>query len=361
VDEEEEEESSDASDDVQDYFTSAAPRSRSPRRRKRTPPSGSLSTSRTPTPKDRREQDIYSDYRLRLKKADSITHAISALYNTSGAVGLWRGTNATFLYSILLRTTDSFIRSLLLAIAGLPDISGPDPSGLGPSLSVTGAGFSGLDVFASPNPMGSLVIAAAASGITGLLLAPLDLIRTRLIVTPISHAPRGLLQNFRHLPSLLVPSALWLPTTLYHTLPQLFSGASPLLMRRQLNLTPELTPNLWSIAAFATSLTDLFLRLPLETLVRRAQVSSLLRTEPEMPTIVDTAPYAGVWGTVYSILYTEGERTVVGGNAKSLGKVKRAQGAWGLVRGWRVGFWGLVGVWAGGALGPGESKARGEF
>ncbi|KAK3712129.1 hypothetical protein LTR37_009220 [Vermiconidia calcicola] len=350
------------SDEMPDYFTSAAPRSRSPRKRRRSPSSRltSLSPSPTPTARDRREHDPDEHYKLRLKKPESITHAISTLYNTSGAVGLWRATNCTFLYSILMRTTDSFVRSLLLAIAGLPDIIGPDPAGLGAALSVTGsAGFSGLDLTESPNPIGSLIVVGLASCLTGLLLAPLDLVRTRLIVTPTSHAPRGLVHNLRHLPSFLVPSTLWLPTALYHTIPQIFSAACPLLLRRQLKITPDLTPSLWSVATFATSITDLFIRLPLETIVRRAQVSSLKRSEPELPTIVDAAPYSGVWATVYSILYVEGETSSK--DSKGMIRTRRGQGPAGLVRGWRVGFWGLVGVWGGGAIGPGEGKGKGEF
>ena len=351
---------SDQSEDMPDYFSSSAPRSRSPRKRRRSSPSAELSPSPTPTPKDRREHDPGEDYKLHLKKADSITHAIAALYNTSGAVGIWRATNATFLYSILLRTTDSFVRSLLLAIVGLPEILGPDPSGLGAGLSVTGtAGFSGLDLSSSPNPLGSLAIVGLASCITGLLLAPLDLVRTRLIMTPTSRPPRGLVHNLRSLPTLLAPSSLWLPTSLYHTIPQMFSAASPLFLRRQLRVTPELTPSLWSLASFTTSLTDLFLRLPLETVLRRSQVSALKATESELPTIVDTAPYTGVWATVYSILYLEGETRTR--DSKGMVRVRRGHGMTGLVRGWRVGFWGLVGVWGGGLVGPGESKGRGEF
>lgn len=351
---------SDQSDDIPDYFTSSAPRSRSPRKRRRTPPSASLSPSPTPTPKDRREHDPDSVYKLQLKSANSITSAISAIYNTSGAVGLWRATNCTFLYTILLRTTDTFLRSLLLAIVGLPEITGPDASGLGPGLTVPGAtGFSGLDVSESPNPLGSLVVIGLASCLTGLLLAPLDLVRTRLIITPTSHPPRGLVQNLRELPSLLAPSKVWVPTCLYHSIPQFFSAASPLVLRRQLRITPETTPSLWSLASFTASLSDLFIRLPLETLLRRAQVSSLKDANADLPTIVEAAEYRGVWGTVYSILYTEGE--TITKDARGMLRARKGQGASGLVRGWRVGFWGLVGVWGGGALGPGDGKARGEF
>lgn len=353
-------ESEQSDDDVPDYFSSTAPRSRSPRRRRRTPPSPELSSSPTPSPRDRREQNPEQEHRLHLKKPESITLAISALYNTSGAVGLWRASNCTFLYSAMLRTTDSFIRSLLLAIVGLPEILGPDNSGLAPALGVPGSlGFSGIDLYDSPNPIGSLIIVGLSSCLAGLLLSPLDLIRTRLIITPMTHAPRGLVQNLRQLPSMLAPSVLWLPTAVSHTIPQLFSAASPLLLRRHFQVSPLATPNLWSIASFATCLTDLFLRLPLETVVHRAQVQTLQRMEPDLPLIINPAPYLGIGGTVYSILYQEGEiRTK---DAKGMLRTRKGQGSAGLVRGWRVGFWGLVGVWGAGALGPGEGKGRGEF
>ncbi|KAK4544241.1 hypothetical protein LTR36_004451 [Oleoguttula mirabilis] len=354
------------SDDMPDYFSSAAPqssRSRSPRKRRRTPPSEELSPTPTPTPKNRRERDPQPEYHLNLKRPDSTTHVISAIYTTSGAVGLWRGTNCTFLYNVLLRTTDAFIRSLLLAMLGLPEIAGPGPSGLGSAFHVTGGmGLSGLDLSDSPNVVSSVVVVGLSSCLAGLLLSPLDVVRTRLVVTPTSHPPRGLVQNLRRLPSFLAPSSLWLPTALAHTLPQVFSAAMPLLLRRQLKMTPESTPGLWSLAAFATCLTDLFIRLPLETVERRAQIAALKDAEPLMPMVVGPAlPFRGVAGTVYSILYTEGE-TRTKDPRTGMVKIQKGQGVAGLVRGWRVGFWGLVGVWGAGALGSGEGKGgRGEF
>lgn len=359
TDETDEGDESDQSDDMPDYFTSTAPRSRSPRKRRRTPPSDDLSP--TPRPRNRKEQGAAEDFKVRMKKPESVMHAISALYSTSGAVGIWRASNTTFLYSILLRTTDSFIRSLLLALLGLPELPGPNQAGLAPGLTAAGgAGFSGLDLSDSPNAMGSLIVVGLASCLTGLLLAPLDIVRTRLIVTPVSEPPRGLLQNLRRLPSLVAPSSLWLPTALYHSIPNIFSAAAPLFIRRRLQVTPEMTPGLWSLAAFTTSLTELFIRLPLETVVRRAQLSTLTRAEPNIPLIVDPAPYAGVWATVYGIMYVEGETTTKATNGML--RTRRGQGASGLVRGWRIGFWGLVGVWGAGALGPGESKSgAGQF
>jgi fusion and transport protein UGO1 len=347
-------------DDVPNYFTSNAPRSRSPRKRRRTPPSASPSPDPTPTPSRNsrsRRDDPEAEYKLMLKRGDSVMHAISVLYETSGAVGLWRATNCTFLYSILLRTTDSFLRSLLLALFGLPDLAGPENGGMTPG--IASAGMSGLDLSDSPSPIASLVVVGLASCLSGLLLSPLDLVRTRLIVSPASHPPRGVLSNLKRLPSLILPSKLWLPTALYHSLPQLFSTSMPQILRRQFHLAPETAPTLWSVAAFSTSLSELFIRLPLETIVRRSQVNYLKESSNDLPLIVEPAPYLGIGGTVYSILYSEGETKTK--DAKGMIRIRKGQGSAGLVRGWRVGFWGLVGVWGAGSLGPANESRRGEF
>lgn len=350
-------------DDIPDYFSSTAPRSRSPRKRRRTPPS--LSPSPDPTPTQSRNSRSRRDnpdaeYKLMLKRGESVMHAISVLYDTSGAVGLWRATNCTFLYSILLRTTDSFLRSMLLAVFGLPDLGGPENGGLTTGItSSSGAGTTGLDLSDSPSPIASLVVIGLASCLSGLLLSPLDLVRTRLIVTPSSHAPRGVLSNLKRLPSLLMPSKLGLPTALYHSLPQMFSTSMPQILRRQFHIAPETSPTLWSFASFGTSLCELFIRLPLETLVRRCQVNYIREYARDAPLIIEPAPYLGIGGTVYSIMYSEGETKTK--DAKGMIRVRKGQGSAGLVRGWRVGFWGLVGVWGAGSLGPATESRRGEF
>jgi fusion and transport protein UGO1 len=204
-----------------------------------------------------------------------------------------------------------------------------------------------------------LVIVGLSSCLAGLVLAPLDLVRTRLLITPMSHAPRGLVQNLRRLPSLVVPNTLWLPTALYHAVPNLFSAMAPLFLRRQLRIAPDLTPAPWSMAAFATSLVELFIRLPLETLVRRAQVAELQKSQPLLPLIVDPAPYTGVASTVYNIMHNEGYTTTKAANG--MVRKRRGQGTAGLARGWQTGVWGLLGVWAAGAMGPGVGRRQGEF
>ena len=81
---------------------------------------------------------------------------------------MWKGANATFVYSVLLKAIDSWTRSLLAAIFNVPD------PGLLPRV-----GVAGLNVADSSQPLTSLGIAVAAAGIAGLFLSPLDIIRTR--------------------------------------------------------------------------------------------------------------------------------------------------------------------------------------
>ncbi|KAK5134796.1 hypothetical protein LTR08_006171 [Meristemomyces frigidus] len=343
---------SDASDtDIPAYFTAAAPRSRSPRKRRRSPPSSHR--SRTPTTRPLRPAPPaqHPEHHLRLKRPDSITHALGQLYATSGAVGLWRATNCTFLYSVLLRSTDTFLRSLLLAVLGLPDMPSPTPSGLAPALRLPGS--TSLDLSDSPNALASLLAVALASSAAALLLAPLALIRTRLVLTPTTHPPRSLIQNLRRLPTLLAPPLLYLPTLLAHALPPLLTTATPLLLlRRTLHLTPETHPTLYPLLLSTTTLADLFLRLPLETLERRAHIAALKEHEPLLPTITTTAEWKGVAGTVYSILYQEGETRTKDARTGAV-RVTRGQGAAGLVRGGWGGVWGLGGGFWGGGGGVG--------
>lgn len=107
-------------------------------------------------------------------------------------------------------------------------------------------------------------------------------------------------------------------------------------------------------------------------MLRRGQMSVLASPEflaqdtVSFDPVVDVGPYHGVLGTVYSIVWGEGERGNAGepsgGKAakKKNKKVeKKGQGFEGLWRGWRIGMWGLVGVWGIGTMGAGNNV--GEF
>lgn len=197
--EDEGEEEDDSDSDSPSYFTSAAPRVMSPQypgspahsfpsqpsrqssyQRQRRPPSRSHST--TPTPGSM-PHSLSKDYKLDLKRSDAVLEVIAQLWQKEAAWGVWKGTNMTFVYNILLRTIEAWIRSLLAALMNLPEAATISMGAGGASLAASAGGgignASGLDVLDSSNPLASLGVAVAAAGITGLLLSPLDILRTR--------------------------------------------------------------------------------------------------------------------------------------------------------------------------------------
>lgn len=92
-------------------------------------------------------------------------------WSKEGAWGVWKGTNATFVYSILLRTIESWSGSMLSALFNVPEPS--VMAGLGVSADLLDASY----------PWASIGIAVGAAATAGLILAPLDIIRTRYVAS----------------------------------------------------------------------------------------------------------------------------------------------------------------------------------
>ena len=123
------------------------------------------------------------------------------------------------------------------------------------------------------------------------------------------------------------------------------------------------------MATFCSQAIELSLKLPLETVLRRGQVSIAQHHRPT-ELVLDIGAYKGLFGTVHTIIYEEGEKAVVlpkgvkgapGAKTSKVGQTRRkGQGAEGLYRGWRVGMWGLIGVWGAATLG-GAGAMGGEF
>lgn len=154
----------DSDPDEPAYFTSSAPTSHSySRPRSRRQPEHD---DRTPSPSPRSPKSKPS-HQLILKKSDSITEVISQEWTKEGAWGVWKGSNATYVYAILLKAVESWSRGVFSALFNVPDAG------------VVGALGAVSEVADSPYPWSSLAVAVAASVATGLILAPLDLVRTK--------------------------------------------------------------------------------------------------------------------------------------------------------------------------------------
>jgi fusion and transport protein UGO1 len=288
---------------------------------------------------------------------------VSQLWSKEGAWGVWKGSNATFLYTVLQSLLENWSRSLLSALLNVPDLGVKDD-------------VDRLIDIASPYPWASLCVAAAAAVATGVILAPLDIVRTRLILTSTGRGPRRTISSLRSLPSWLCPSSLVAPTILHSLIHPILNLSTPLVLRSQFLIDRELSPTTFSVAKFCTSCVALFVKLPLETVLRRGQ-ASVLTSQPyvraldktgQMDMIVQPGSYNGVVATMYSIVAEEGSRVVpVSSKSPSKGKKKqhkisevvyrRGQGVDGLWRGWKVSWWGLVGLWTASVVGGGGEGA----
>lgn len=194
-------------------------------------------------------------------------------------------------------------------------------------------------------------------------------------MTSTSAPKRGFLHNCRLLPSYFCPLSLVLPTILHSIVSPLMTQSTSLLLRYRLAIDPVLTPITFSVATFCTSTVELFLKLPIETVLRRGQMSAVSSSKylgggKRLETIVDVGQYRGTLGTMWLIAQEEGvslgkENVAMKTGARGIKKFgrhgeRRGQGIEGLWRGWRVGIWGLVGVWGAAALG-GAANSGGEF
>ncbi|KAL8838958.1 MAG: hypothetical protein Q9176_004764 [Flavoplaca citrina] len=358
------------------YYTRPAP-----------PPPTGLTPPRRPRPRRRPDSpdlDLSSDedipprntpkpspHILDIKSESSLTAVLSTLWQKEGAWGIFKGTNSTYVHSILLSTITSFARSFLAAIFAVPDPS------LSFQINPPAGSVGGLDILSSPTPMASLAIAVSAAGIAGILLAPLDIARTKLILTPSTHPPRSVISTLKTLSSWTLPLSIAPVTFLHSTLSTFMSASLPLFLRSKLSVDPVVTPTMYDLATFIGQGLELGAKLPIETVLRRGQMhiaQTGLQAGPqnkELQTVVTIGPYKGLIGTMRSIIYEEGERTVkaapvrnaAAGRTTSLARDperRKGQGLEGLWRGWRVGMWGLLGVWGAATLGSVGSKG-GEF
>ncbi|KAL8767937.1 MAG: hypothetical protein Q9209_005725 [Squamulea sp. 1 TL-2023] len=340
------------------------PRRSRPRRRPGSPDRDVSSEEDTQRPQVPRP----SPHALDIKSPSSLTAVLSTLWQKEGAWGIFKGTNSTYVHSVLLSTITSFARSFFAAIFGVPDPS------LSFQINPPNGSMGGLDILSSPAPMASLAIAASAAGIAGILLAPLDIARTKLILTPSTHPPRSIMSTLNTLSSWALPWSIAPITFLHSTLPTFMSASLPLFLRSKLNVDPVVTPNVYALATFVGQGLELGVKMPIETVLRRGQMQIAQSSSfpaKEIQTVIDVGPYKGVIGTMRSIIYEEGERTVkaapvknaVANRTTSLARDpprRKGQGFEGLWRGWRVGMWGLIGVWGAATLGGVGSKG-GEF
>jgi mitochondrial fusion and transport protein UGO1 len=150
---------------------------------------------------------------------------------------------------------------------------------------------------------------------TGFILSPLDLIRTRLIVqssvpqhrsyTGPVHAFRTILETEGGLYNMYFHPTLFVPTILDSSVRTLLSLSGPLLIARTLVISEDTHPVSYSLAELTCSSASLLVSLPIETIRRRLQVQS--RGGRPIEACVETrpVPYAGFMDALWRIVTEE--------------------------------------------------------
>ncbi|KAK3844447.1 MAG: mitochondrial carrier domain-containing protein [Linnemannia gamsii] len=251
---------------------------------------------------------------------------------TEGWFSLWKGQYTNWVYEILHLFAQPTLEATLNDTFDLYDDTIP---------------LVHLDRF-GPN-MATMVTSHL---VVGLILSPLELVRTRLVVQTADPAQRkytGMLNCISTIISEEGVSALWggvnlVPTILYHTLTPLITNSIPLVIDRVFNISGSDSPLLYSVAELGLETLDLLIRLPLETVRKRLQIQIQAKIPGKRyETVVETRkrPYAGVIDCVYKIIQEEG------GQHKRLSSKKSDDGEVTFVdRPW-YSSWGVRGLYTG--------------
>lgn len=156
--------------------------------------------------------------------------------------------------------------------------------------------------------------------VIGLLLSPLEIIRTRLVVqssSPLFSKYKGPINAFRTmlheeggLRGIYLTSKNLFPTLLYHTITPLLSCSTPLIIARLLHISPADSPILYGAAEFTLSTLALLVMLPIETIRKRlhCQINNGEYYSFKSTVALRPAPYRGFFDALYKIMKEEGTR-----------------------------------------------------
>ncbi|ORX61560.1 mitochondrial carrier [Hesseltinella vesiculosa] len=166
----------------------------------------------------------------------------------------------------------------------------------------------------------NLATLVASHVFVGIILSPLELIRTRLIVQSASplhrkykgplHALRTILEEEGGFRGLYLNHNL-LPTVLYHALTPLLQNITPIFIDRVLKINASDSPFVYGLAELSLNTLELLIMLPLETIRKRLQCQIRSRTSKkrfETVVALRPVPYTGIADAAYHIIKEEGGR-----------------------------------------------------
>ncbi|AMD21673.1 HFL183Cp [Eremothecium sinecaudum] len=239
----------DETDEEVDYFPSVDPHSRTNRDNspQRTSPSagGPDNVSALVHPASLHTMDV-----------------LNGVMDMEGTKGVWRANNTSFIYDFLWESMNSWFTGFFAPILQVPD----------PHF---------IEIIHSPDVQKSVALTLSACIVTGLVLLPLDLIKTRLTITRVGDdQERSLRRLFRkwswrdYIGKL--PGELLVLNVAHSLVGKVFQELTHIGLHHYCQIDRYSTRITFQILEFFSSCAQLFLKLPVEALLRRCQVDFLL-------------------------------------------------------------------------------------
>lgn len=289
---------------------------------------------------------------------------MTAIASKDGPLALFKGINASFIHYTLSHTIEAWITGFLSPFLAIPD----------PFF---------LDLTHSTEPAKSLWLSVLACVLAGVILMPLDLIKVRLMLTQFNRTttrpteppsaysdaaqwaeaseptpansgavsapengpnPRSVRDSIRNYPHNLIlrpPPTIALLTVLHQFCTTVFRKLAPYLLFVRYNIDSYLSPNLYTVANLVLLIMELFIKLPVENMLRKEQVRFLLA-----PKSADEDPHRVV------TIDNPDENLIVTYNGWDASHHQdTSMSMWtrfrtlGLFNGWRVGVLNVIGYW----------------
>ncbi|KAF8521480.1 mitochondrial carrier domain-containing protein [Gautieria morchelliformis] len=250
------------------------------------------------------EEDTRPEYVMPIGKTKGVWGMIQkvARWKNEGWLALWKGLLTSYLTNTASLVVQPLIQdTILLLFPSYPT---------------------------SPPPF---LVPFASHVLTGILLSPLDLVRTRLIAQ--SSLPRHrtytgplnalseILQHEGGLPGVYLHPHLLIPAALHNAARPFVNLALPSLLATRLGVNEDSHPAVWAVTELTAGCLSSLITTPIETVRRRLQVQT--RGTGKFKACVETRPrpYHGVVDTVWRIV-TEERSDIPISSRKTRGKSK---------------------------------------
>lgn len=291
-------------------------------------------------------------------------HAIDILSSITaqeGPFALFKGLNAYFIHQTLSHSIEAWITGFVSPFLGIPD----------PFF---------LDLAHLTEPIKSLWLTVLACVMTSLILMPLDLIKVRLMLTNFNHnsraarsphsntvrkttkgenkypkSTRSVRESIRNFPRHYLtnpPLSIMFFTVLHQFTTTIFRKSAPYILLTRFNIDSYQSPNLYTIANLCLLITEFFVKLPVENILRKEQVRFLLKPKPlsedEKRVVTIDNPDYNLIVDFNNIYYTDGPGAYdVNGISLDEERISlwRKIRLMGLFDGWRVGVLNVIGFW----------------